>query len=138
MLVAADNVRIPPDELSITFVRSAGPGGQNVNKVASKAQLRWNVAASPSLTDDVRRRFLQRYSRRITRDGDVVISSQRYRDAPRNADDCREKLRAMLSQVAHPPKRRRPTRRTRASVERRLRQKRARGQKKQARRAEPE
>jgi ribosome-associated protein len=86
------------------------------------------------LPEDVRRRFLARYHRRITVDGDLLVTSQRYRDAGRNANDCLEKLRQMLLQVAQPPKCRKPTRPTRGSVRRRLDDKRRRSQKKGSRR----
>ena len=120
MLVVNDRIRIPLRELHFDFARSSGPGGQNVNKVATKAVLRWPVARSRSLPDDVRERFMARYRRRITRDGELVLQSQRFRDRGRNIADCTEKLRHMLQEVATPPRRRRPTRPTRASVERRL------------------
>src|SRR5215472_8451679 len=84
MLEISDRLRIPEDEFSWTFVRSGGPGGQNVNKVASKAVLRWNVVASPSLSDDIKARLQQQQRRRITGDGDLLITSQRYRDQERN------------------------------------------------------
>ena len=86
--------------------------------------LRWAVRGSPSLPEAVRERFLQKYGNRLTTEGELLVTSQRYRDAPRNSQDCLEKLRAMLLGVVHPPKRRRATRPTRGSVERRLQGKR--------------
>jgi len=138
MLIITRHLRIPDAELELTFARSSGPGGQNVNKVNSKAMLRWAVGGSPSLTEAVRQRFLQKFGNRLTTEGELVLSSQRYRDAPRNAHDCLEKLRTMLLGVAHPPKRRRATRPTRGSVERRLRGKRRRSSAKQNRRLREE
>jgi ribosome-associated protein len=126
-------IRIPLRELSFSFARSSGAGGQNVNKVNTKATLRWSVADSPSLPEDVRERFLARYRRRITREGDLVLTSQRFRDQGRNVADCVEKLRALLLEVATAPRRRRPTRPTRASRERRLQQKRGTGERKRMR-----
>ncbi len=121
-------------ECVLLFVRSGGPGGQNVNKVASKAVLRWSLAADAHLPPEVAERFRRLFGSRITAAGDVVISSQRSRDAPRNAADCKEKLRQMLLAAAKTPKKRKPTRPTRASMRRRLEAKRRRGEKKQQRR----
>ncbi len=134
MLLVDSRIQIPLAEFEISYARSSGPGGQNVNKVNSKATLRWPLARSPSLPEDVCQRFLARYRRRVTVDGDLVVTSQRYRDAGRNANDCLEKLRQMLLEVAQPPKRRKPTRPSRGSVRRRLDDKRRRSQKKGSRR----
>jgi ribosome-associated protein len=94
-----------------------------VNKVSSKAVLRWPVTASPSLPEDVRQRFLERFGNRVTTEGELVLSSERFRDQKRNQEDCLEKLRAMLLDVAVPPKERRPTKPTRGSQRRRLQNK---------------
>ena len=134
MLVVNSRLKIPLREFRFTFARSSGPGGQNVNKLNTKALLRWPVVHSPSLPEAVRQRLLARYARRITAEGDLLVSSQRFRDAGRNVADCLEKLRAMLAEAAVAPKRRKPTRRTRASVERRLEGKRQQAEKKQRRR----
>lgn len=133
VLAVSRRVRIPLDEFTFTYVRSSGPGGQNVNKVSTKARLEWDVVASPSLPDDVRERFLQRYRRRISSAGVLGITSQRYRDRSRNVDDCLEKLRALLTEVLAAPKPRKKTRPTRGSQERRLAEKRRRSQRKQSR-----
>jgi ribosome-associated protein len=133
MLVVNERIQIPDDELEFTFSRSSGPGGQNVNKVNSKATLRWRVGASASLPIDVRERFLAHYGSRLTNDGDLIIASQRYRDQPGNIRDCLERLRIMLTTVAKAPRRRRKTRPTRGSVERRLETKRRSGYKKEDR-----
>ena len=124
VLVVTRSIRIPRDEFTFTFMRSSGPGGQNVNKVNTKVRLRWDVANSPSLSEAVRERFQKTYSRRITTEGDLLITSQRYRDQARNIEDCLEKLRELLATVASPPQRRKKTRPSRASKERRLKQKR--------------
>lgn len=133
MLIVSHHVRIPDDELRFTFVRSSGPGGQNVNKLNTKAVLRWPVQSSPSLPFGVRQRFLQRFAKRITGEGDLVLTSQRHRDQRQNQRDCLEKLRAMLAAVAVPPKPRKKTKPTRSSVAKRRTQKRAHSLKKQHR-----
>lgn len=120
MLEVNDRLRVPDEEFIWTFVRSGGPGGQNVNKVASKAVLRWNVVASPSVPDDIKARVQQQQRRRITREGDLLITSQRYRDQEGNRLDCLEKLTAMLRAAAVAPKRRRKTKPSRGAHERRL------------------
>ena len=137
MLIVSSNVRIPLEEFTFTFVRSSGPGGQNVNKLNTKATLRWPVTASPSLPDDVRRRFAAKYRNRLTGEGEFVLTSQRFRDQPRNRADCLEKLREMLTSVATAPKKRKRTRPTLASKERRLGEKRRRSGHKQLRRDRP-
>jgi ribosome-associated protein len=135
MLIIDDKLRIPLREFQFTFARSSGPGGQNVNKVSTKAVLRWAVAASPSLPEPVRHRLLSRFRRRITAQGELLITSQRFRDAGRNTADCLEKLRQMLREAAEPVRPRRPTRPTRASVRRRIEDKRRQAQKKKCRRS---
>jgi ribosome-associated protein len=134
MLVVDERLRVPLRELQFTFVRSSGAGGQNVNKVSTKAVLRWDVAASPGLPEGVRERFLSRYRRRITSEGELVLSSQRFRDQGKNVADCLEKLRAMLAEVAVERRPRKRTRPTRGGVERRLRAKRRRALTKERRR----
>jgi ribosome-associated protein len=134
MLIVSPNVRIPLEEFAFTFVRSSGPGGQNVNKVNTKAVLRWPINASPSLPEGVRQRFLAQFGTRVTNDGELVLTSQRFRDQSQNQRDCLDKLREMLAAVAVPPKRRRKTKPTKGSVVRRQNEKRANSQKKQNRR----
>ncbi len=120
MLIVDARICIPLRELRFEYARSSGPGGQNVNTVATKAVLHWDVARSTALPDSGRERFVAKFRRRINREGELVLQSQRFRDRGRNVAACTEKLRQMLLEVAAPPKRRRPTRPTRGSIERRL------------------
>lgn len=136
-LVISESLSIPPEQLQFTFARSSGPGGQNVNKVNTKAVLRWQPAASPQLPPDVCQRFLQRYARRINHQGEIILSSDQYREQKRNIAACRDKLRQLIVGVLAPPTRRRKTKPSRASVERRLQSKRHRAQRKQQRRYRP-
>lgn len=134
MLIVNRELRIPQEELHFSFARSSGPGGQNVNKVNSKALLRFQVLASPSLPPAVRDRLLRRHASRITSEGDLLLTSQRYRDQSRNVEDCLEKLRTMLLAAATPPKTRKPTKPSRGSIHRRLEAKRDRSRTKETRR----
>src|SRR5580692_1484407 len=127
-------LRIPFDEFSFTFARSGGPGGQNVNKVNSKAVMRWRVLESPSLDERVRARFVEQNRHRMTDAGELLLTSQRFRDQPKNIQDCYEKLREMLARAVAQPKRRKPTRPTAGSRRRRLTDKRQRSAAKQLRR----
>src|SRR5262245_37529579 len=115
MLHVNHQLRIPDDEFRWSFVRAGGPGGQNVNKVASKAVLRWHVASSASLPADVKERLRAQQHRRVTTEGDLILTSQRYRDQERNKQDCLDKLRAMVAQAAVRPRARKPTKPTRGS-----------------------
>ncbi len=127
-------VRIPLAEFSFTFARSGGPGGQNVNKVNSKAVMRWRVLESPSLDERVRARFVEQNRHRMTDAGDLLLTSQRFRDQPKNIQDCYDKLRELLARAAAQPKRRKATKPTAGSRRRRLNDKRQRSETKQMRR----
>jgi len=130
MLIVNSRLRIPLSEFEFSFARSSGPGGQNVNKVNSKAWLRWPVVASPSLPEAVRTRFMAKHRNRVTAEGHLLLNSQRYRDQGRNISDCLDKLRAMLAEAATPPVRRKKTKPSRGSIERRLEGKRETSRKK--------
>ena len=133
MLIVSDHVAIPEDELVMRFVRSPGPGGQNVNKVATAVELRFDIKQSRVLPEPVRERLLSRRDRRITADGVLVLSAHRHRTQERNRDDARTRLCELVQAALHPPKRRVPTKPTRASKERRLAGKQHRGKIKRTR-----
>lgn len=136
MLEAGPRISIPLAEFQFSYARSSGPGGQNVNKVNSKVTLRWKLAESV-LADDIKDRFRAKFGNRITGDGEFLMESQRYRDQPRNREDCLEKLRVMLLEVATPPTRRRKSKPTKGSRERRLQQKKLTAEKKTRRQSPP-
>ncbi len=138
LIVVAPHIKVPVSELRLSFSRSSGPGGQNVNKVNSKVTLRWKVTETTSLPEPVRQRFLKAFPNRMNSEGELVIHSQRYREQERNRADCIDKLRDLVLSVANAPKARRKTRPTRASRERRLREKRHRSETKSRRRQPPE
>ena len=116
----SSHIDIPDSELTERFLRAAGPGGQHVNRTESAVELRFDVAHSPSLPDDVRARVLARRDRRLTDEGVLVIQAQRFRDQARNREDARERLVQLLRSALHAPKKRVATKPTRASKERRL------------------
>jgi ribosome-associated protein len=120
-------------ELEEVFVRSPGPGGQNVNKVSTAVQLRFPLARSTALPEEVRRRLRGLAGRRVTTDGWLVIEASRFRSQARNREDARARLVELVRKAAKPPKPRKPTRPTAGSKERRLRDKRTRARTKLAR-----
>jgi ribosome-associated protein len=129
-----DTISIDENEIAYDFVQASGPGGQNVNKVATAVQLRYNVRQSPSLPPDVRERLEQLAGNRLTQDGVLILEAQRFRSQERNRRDALARLIELVRQAAQKPKRRRKTRPTAASRRRRLESKRRRSQTKKWRR----
>ncbi|HZK91831.1 MAG TPA: alternative ribosome rescue aminoacyl-tRNA hydrolase ArfB [Stellaceae bacterium] len=138
MIAINDDLTLDEREISETFIRASGPGGQNVNKVASAAQLRFDMRNSPSLPDAVKARLVRLAGRRLTQDGVVVITARRFRSQERNRDDARERLVALIRRAAAPPTPRRKTRPSAAQREQRLAAKARRGAVKRRRRAPPD
>jgi ribosome-associated protein len=126
------------NEIEESFVRASGPGGQNVNKVSSAVQLRFDLSGSRSLPEEVRERLARLAGRRLTRDGVIVIIAQRHRTQERNRQDALDRLIALIRRAAAPPTARRPTKPSRAAKERRLQAKARRATVKQQRRTAPD
>jgi len=137
MIIVTSSISIDDREIEESFVRASGPGGQNVNKLATAVQLRFDVRHSPSLAGDVRARLERLAGSRLTRDGVLVIIAQRHRTQARNRADALDRLLDLIRQAAIAPIKRRPTKPTRASRERRIEGKKRRSGIKKLRRAGP-
>lgn len=138
MIRVTGRVTIDERELDEQFIRSSGPGGQNVNKVETAVQLRFDAARSPGLPDDIRARLMVLAGSRLTQEGVIVITAQRFRSQDRNRQDARERLFALIREAAVVPRTRRATRPTLASKVRRLDGKTKRGDVKRMRRDRPD
>jgi ribosome-associated protein len=137
MIRVTDSISIDDNELTEDFVRSSGPGGQNVNKLSTAVQLRFNVRRSPSLPNDVALRLMRLAGSRLTKDGVLIISAQSHRTQERNRQDARDRLIELIRQAAVVPVKRRKTKPTRASKEKRIESKKRRSNIKGMRNAKP-
>jgi len=137
MIQVTNSIAIDEAELQESFIRASGPGGQNVHKVSSAVQLRFDVRHSPSLPEDVRARLERIAGKRLTSDGVLVITAQRFRTQERNREDAVNRLVELVRQATERPKPRRPTRPTLASKQRRLEAKGRRSDIKKGRSAKP-
>jgi ribosome-associated protein len=133
MIKITPSLYLNESEISFVFICSPGPGGQNVNKVATAAQLRFNVPSSPSLPEDIRLRLVEVLGDKLTREGDILIKASRYRTQERNKQDAVDRLTAILKNAIYVPKKRKKTKPTRASTERRLKGKKIQGKTKSLR-----
>lgn len=138
MLTVTPDLAIDDRELEETFIRASGPGGQNVNKVATAVQLRFDVRRSPSLPEAVRERLMHLARNRISAEGELVIEARRFRTQEQNREDARQRLAALIRSALEPPKPRRATRVTKAAKARRLESKRRHSQVKHLRGMKPE
>lgn len=133
MLVITPHITLNDSEINFTYIRAPGPGGQNVNKVASAVQLRFNALKSTSLPDDTRQRLLKLMGRKITSQGELIIKATRHRTQERNKQDALERLQCIIQRAAIAPKKRKKTKPTKTSIEKRLTAKKLHGKSKMQR-----
>lgn len=137
MIQVTPTLAIPESELQFDFIRSSGPGGQNVNKVATGVQLRFNVKSADTLPEEVKQRLFRLAGKRINADGEVIIEARRYRSQEKNRSDAVQRLVTLLQTAAEKPKARKKTRPSAAAREKRLAEKKRRGELKRERRSQP-
>jgi len=137
MIQVTRSITIDESDIREDFILASGPGGQNVNKVATAVQLRYDVSSAKGIPVDVRARLVQLAGNRVTDAGELIITARRYRTQERNRQDARERLVDLVRRAAQPPKKRRKTKPTRASKERRLEGKKRRSQTKRLRGSKP-
>jgi ribosome-associated protein len=138
MIEVTSRIQLDPREIKESFIRASGPGGQNVNKVSSAVELRFDAKNSPSLPEGVRERLMKLAGRRLTLTGEIVITAQSHRSQELNRADAVEKLVELIRQATHVPKVRRKTKPTRASKEKRMDSKSKRGNVKKLRQGKPD